>query len=616
MQPQLLPVQIKPGIVRDSTHYANKGGWWDCNWIRFRNGFPEKMGGWVPAADAPVLGKCRSLINWTTNNGLNRTGFGTNLKYYILTGGNFTDITPIRRTATLSSPFTTTSGLSIVTVTDLNNGAVANDFVTFSGSSDVGGIPAASLNKEFQILTVSGSTYTIDTGVQATSSTTGGGTVTANYQVNTGLDTYVPGVGWGAGSWGRNGWGSASNTPTFGTQIGLWSNSLFGEDLLINQRDGGIYYWSAAAPTNRAVNISSMTYASDVPTVATEVLVSDVDRHVIALGCNQIGSNQQDFLNVRWSDTESAVNWTPSATNTAGGFRLSNGSKIVTGLRTRQEVLIWTDSAIYSMQYIGAPYIFNLNLVSGYTNISGPKAKIVVNDVVYWMGRDQFYIYNGRVSPMPCPVRDYIFSRLNTNQIEKVYAASNIAYNEVLWLYPSTNSDENDSYVVYNYVENVWYFGSIARTAWLDKTFGQYPTATDPSGRYFYHEFGFDDGSTNPPSPITAYIESSPIEIAEGNNFMFVRHAIPDITFRSSSATSPTVRFQMEAQQQPGGPYSGLQDKNVIRTGTYPVDQFTQKLYTRVRCRSLIFKVQSDQSGVGWRLGTTRIMASTDGLRG
>lgn len=615
MQPQLLPVQIKPGIVRESTHYANKGGWWDSNWIRFRNGLPEKMGGWSPAADGVVRGKCRSLINWTTNNGLNRTGFGTNLKYYILTGGNFTDITPIRRTATLSNPFTTTSGSSIVTVTDASNGAFQNDFVTFSGSGNVGGIPAASLNKEFQILTVSGSTYTIDTGVQATSGATGGGTVTAAYQVNTGLDTYVPGVGWGAGSWGRNGWGTASNTPTVGTQIGLWSNSLFGEDLLINQRDGGIYYWSAGAPTSRAVDITGMTYASDAPTVATEVLVSDVDRHVIALGCNQIGSSQQDFLNVRWSDTESAVNWTPSATNTAGGFRLSNGSKIITGLRTRQEVLVWTDSAIYSMQYIGAPYIFNLNLVSGYTNISGPKAKIVVNDVVYWMGRDQFYVYNGRVTPMPCPVRDYIFSRLNTNQIEKVYAASNIAYNEVLWLYPSTNSDENDSYVVYNYVENVWYFGSIVRTAWLDKTFGQYPTATDAGGRYFYHEFGFDDGSTNPPSPITAYIESSPIEIAQGNDFMFIRHAIPDITFRSSSANSPVVKFQMEAQQQPGGPYSGLQDKNVIRTGTYPVDQFTQKLYTRLRCRSLIFRVQSDDAGVGWRLGTTRIMASTDGLR-
>ena len=616
MQPQLLPIQIKPGIVRDSTHYANKGGWWDCNWVRFRNGFPEKMGGWSTDLQETFQGACRSLINWTTNNGLNRTGFGTNLKYYILTGGNYSDITPIRETVTLTNPFTT-DGTATVVVSDTAHGALQNDFVTFSGSSAVGGIPAGDLNKEHQITEIiNADSYKIVVSTAATSSTTGGGTVTAVYQVNTGLDTYVPGVGWGAGTWGRNGWGTASNTPTVGTQIGLWSNALFGEDLIINQRGGGIYYWSASTPNDRAINITALPYASNAPTIATEVLVSDVDRHVIALGCNQLGESDQDFLNIRWSDTESAANWTPDSTNTAGGFRLSNGTRIVTGLRTRQEVLVWTDSAIYSMQYIGAPYVFNLNLLSGYTNISGPKAKIVVNDVVYWMGRDQFYIYNGRVSVLPCPVRDYIFSRLNIDQIEKVYAASNVAYNEIIWLYPSTNSNENDSYVVFNYVENVWYFGSISRTAWLDRTFGQYPTATDPNGNYYYHEFGFDDGSTNPPSAIDAYIESSPIEIATGNDFMFVRHAIPDLTFRSSTATSPVVTFIMEAQQQPGGPYSGEQSKNVTKTGSYPVDQFTEKLYTRIRCRSLIFRVESDQTGVGWRIGTPRIMASTDGLRG
>jgi hypothetical protein len=616
MQPQLLPIQIKPGIVRDSTHYANKGGWWDCNWVRFRNGFPEKMGGWSTDLHETFQGACRSLINWTTNNGINRTGFGTNLKYYILSGGNYGDITPIRRTVTLTNPFTT-DGTTTVVVTDTAHGAIQNDFVTFSGSSAVGGIPADNLNKEHKITEIiNANSYKIVVSTAATSSTTGGGTVTAVYQINTGLDTYVPGVGWGAGTWGRNGWGTASNTPTVGTQIGLWSNALFGEDLIINQRGGGIYYWSASTPNDRAINITSLPYASNAPTIATEVLVSDVDRHVIALGCNQLGESDQDFLNVRWSDTESAANWTPDPTNTAGGFRLSNGTRIVTGLRTRQEVLVWTDSAIYSMQYIGAPYVFNLNLLSGYTNISGPKAKIVVNDVVYWMGRDQFYIYNGRVSVLPCPVRDYIFSRLNIDQIEKVYAASNVAYNEIIWLYPSTNSNENDSYVVFNYVENVWYFGSISRTAWLDRTFGQYPTATDPNGNYYYHEFGFDDGSTNPPSAIDAYIESSPIEIAAGNDFMFVRHAIPDLTFRSSTATSPVVTFIMEAQQQPGGPYSGEQSKNVTKTGSYPVDQFTEKLYTRIRCRSLIFRVESDQTGVGWRIGTPRIMASTDGLRG
>ncbi len=617
MTPELLPLQIKPGIVRDTTHYANKGGWWDCNWVRFRNGLPEKMGGWTTDITTQFLGACRSLIHWVTNDGLDRTGFGTNLKYYIFSGGNYTDITPIRRTVTLTDPFTTSNGLTTVTVTDTAHGCVENDFVTFSGSSAVGGVPADELNAEHQITEiVDDNNYKITVTTAASSGVTGGGTVTAAYQINVGLDTYVPGVGWGAGTWGRNGWGTPADAPTTSTQIGLWSNALFGEDLLICQRDGGIYYWDASDPTARALNITDLPYASDAPTIATEVLVSDVDRHVIALGCNQLGESTQDFMNVRWSDTESAVNWTPEATNTSGGFRLSNGSEIVTGLRTRQETLIWTDSALYSMQFVGAPYVFNLSILSGYVNISGPKSKVVVNDAVYWMGKDQFYVYNGRVSTLASPIRDYVFGRLNFDQIEKVYASSNTAFNEVIWFYPSTDSDENDSYVVYNYVENIWYFGSIVRTAWLDKHFGEYPTATDADGHYFYHEYEFDDGSTNPPSAINAYIESSPIEIGNGNDFMFIRHAIPDLTFRASTATSPVVTFVMKAQQQPGGSYSGTQTKPVTKTGSYPVDQFTEKLYTRIRCRSLILRVESDETGVGWRLGTPRIMASTDGLRG
>lgn len=617
MTPELLPIQIKPGIVRDSTHYANKGGWWDCSWVRFRNGFPEKMGGWTTDLRETFLGTCRALIHWVTNDGLDRTGFGTNLKYYILSGGNYQDITPIRRTVTLTNPFTTANGSMYVTVTDVSNGVSLNDFVTFSGAVDVGGVPAADLNQEHQVVeVVDDDTYKILVDTAASSATTGGGTVEAAYQINTGLDTYVAGVGWGAGTWGRGGWGSASSTPTVSTQIGLWSNSLFGEDLLICQRGGGIYYWSAATPDDRAISIADLPYASDVPTIATEVLVSDVDRHTIALGCNQLGESTQDFMNVRWSNAESAADWTPSATNTAGGFRLSNGSRIITGMRTRQEILIWTDTALYSMQFIGPPYIFSLNMLSGFTNIIGPKAKTVIGDNVYWMGKDQFYIYNGKVSVLPSAVRDYVFSRLNFDQADKVYCSSNVAFNEVIWFYPSVDSDENDSYVIYNYIENIWYFGSIVRTAWLDRHTNEYPTATDASGNYYYHEYEFDDGSTNPPSPINAYIESSPIEIGNGNDFMFIRHAIPDLTFRQSTATSPVVTFVMKAQQQPGGPYSGTQTKPITKTGSYPVDQFTEKLYTRIRCRSMIFRVESEDLGVGWRLGTPRIMASTDGLRG
>ena len=612
----LIPIKIKPGLVRDTTDYSNRGGWWDANWVRFRNGLPEKMGGWQKDNTETFLGSCRNLINWTEFNSLNHTGFGTNLKYYILTGGNYTDITPIRRTVTLgASPFSATSGSSVLTVTDVSHGALVNDFVTFSAATTFAGIAAATLNAEFKITEiVSTSVYKIDVVTLATSTASGGGTPVAAYQINTGLDTYVPGAGWGAGTWGRGTWSSASSVTTAGAQIGLWSSSLFGEDLIINQRGGGIYYWDVTVPSARAVDISTLAGASDTPTVATEVIVSDVDRHTIAFGCNPIGSGVADPMFVRWSDTESAANWTPVATNTAGGFRLSAGSEISTVYRTKQEILIWTDAALYSMQFVGAPYVFSLGLISANVNIIGPKGKIVVNDTVYWMGRDQFYLYNGRVNTLPCPVRDYIFSRLNTNQSEKVYAGSNIAYNEVSWYYPST-TDENDSYVSYNYVENTWTFGSISRTAWLDKTIGAYPTATSNNGIYYTHEYGFDDGSTNPPQAISAYIESSPVEIGEGSDFMFIRHAIPDITFRSSTATSPVVNFVMQAQDQPGSSFTNENDKSVTRTASSPVETYTDKIYVRLRGRALIFRVESDTTGVGWRLGTPRVMATTDGLR-
>lgn len=614
----LVPLKFKPGIVRDLTRYANEAGWFDCNWIRFRLGLPEKMGGWQQAIETQFLGVCRALINWTVLNGKQYFGLGTNLKYYVSNGGTYTDVTPIRRTVTLGAdPFATTNGSTTVTVTDTGNGSVINDFVTFSGATGFAGLAAGDLNLEFQITSiVDANSYTITVGATPNATTTGGGTPDASYQINVGLDTSVQGIGWGAGTWGHDTWGSdATNSVTI--QLRLWSHDTFGEDLVANVRNGGIYYWDATNPTDRMLALKDVAGANEAPTVATEILVSAEERHVVAFGTNPIGSAVQDPLFVRWSATESAVEWEPLVTNTAGGYRLSLGTYIVGTSETRSEILIWTDTALYSMRWTGSPYVYSFTQLGANISLIAPNGAATLGDVTFWMGHNQFYIYNGRIEVLPCTVADYVFNRINLAQVEKVYAFTNSHYDEVGWLYPST-TDECDSYVIFSTRENAWYYGELSRTAWLDRGPTYYPAATSADSYLYDHEFGFDDGSTNPPSAITAYIESSPMESPEGGqgeHFIFINRFIPDVTFRNSSAASPSVDMTFKMQNYPGGSFTQDYESTVTQTSTVTVEQFTEQCFIRLRGRSAAFRCESNDIGVTWRLGVPRADMRLDGRR-
>lgn len=615
----LIPLQFRPGLNRNLTHYANTGGWYDCDKIRFRQGLPEKIGGWVKQLSTAFLGVCRSMISWTDLSGNQNLGLGTNLKYYIIESGDYIDVTPIRKTVTLGAdPFASVITTTTITVTDAGHGCVVNDFVTYSGATGFAGIPSGDLNQEHEITSIiDANSYTIEVATAATATAVGGGAaVDAEYQINVGLATSVIGLGWGAGTWGRGTWGSGATSGTTIT-LRLWSNDTFGEDLIINVRNGGIYYWDATTPANRAVALSSLAGASDAPTIATQVMVSAEERHVIAFGSNPIGSSVQDPLFVRWSDTESATNWTPAVTNSAGGYRLSIGTSIVSALHTRSETLIWTDLALYSMQWTGPPYTFSFRQVAYGINIIAPHAMVSVNDAVIWMGREEWYFYDGRVQPLKCALCDYVFRRMNYSQTDKIFAFSNSTFDEIGWLYPST-TDECDSYIIYNYKEDCWYYGSLERTAWLDRGNGYYPNATSADGYLYDHEYGFDDGSTNPPSAITAFIESSPLESpndGQGEHFQMVSRLIPDITFRNSSAASPSVTMTVKMQDYPGGNFSQNYASSVTQSATVPIEQFTQQAFIRLRGRSAAFRCESTTTGVTWRLGVPRIEVRPDGRR-
>jgi hypothetical protein len=637
----LSKLQFQPGINRESTSYSNEGGWFDVDKMRFRAGYPEKIGGWVRLGLKSFLGTCRALHSWRTINLDNYLGLGTNLKYYIEEGEGYYDITPIRATTTAGGvTFAATDGSSVLTISDTAHGAVAGDFVTFTGATSLGGnITAAILNQEYQIATiVNDNSYTIvaravntvaDITVDgqytpvpvlanASDSGDGGASVVGAYQINTGLNTSLYGNGWGASFWGRGTWGSGASIDALTDTLRVWSHDNFGEDLIMNIYNGGIYYWDASVATplaQRAVPLTALSGASNAPTVAAKIIVSDVDRHVIAFGCNPLGSSTQDPLLIRFSDQENAADWTPTTTNTAGDLLIGSGSRIVTAVETRQQILVLTDISVHAMQYLGPPFTFGINMMAEGTTIAGPNAIVAVDDTVYWMGQTEFYVYNGSVQKLPCSVRDYVFSNFNSNQIEKVFCSTNTSFAEIWWFYPSANSNVLDRYVVYNYEQNIWYYGSIARSAWIDRGVFGLPIAAGLDGYLYYHESGFDDGSTSPATAINAYIESSPFDIADGNNFSFVGRLIPDITFRNSSATSPSVVFTMKARNFPGGAY--LQDDNeiVTKTSSTPVEQFTNQVYVRLRGRSMALRVESLTTGVGWRLGSPSIDIRPDGRR-
>jgi hypothetical protein len=616
-----LKLQFRPGINREVTSYADEGGWFDGDKIRFRMGYPESIGGWEKVSPFQFLGTCRALHTWTALDNSNYIGVGTNLKYYVLRGSDFFDITPIRETTAPGAvTFAATDGSSTITVTDAAHGALLNDFVTFSGAVSLGGnVIADILNAEHQITSIiDGNTYTIAVSVTANASDTGNGgaSVVGAYQINTGLDTSVLGTGWGAGIWGGGGWGSPSGTAIPGAQLSLWSHDNYGEDLVINVRDGGIFYWDESAGLNaRAVPLTALAGANSVPTLARDVLVSDRDRHVLAFGCDdEFNPGVEDPLLIRFCAQEDITDWETRADNTAGSLRISTGSEITAAVKTKQQVLVFTDVSLHTVQFVGAPFTFGLNEVSQGVSIAGQNAAVAVNDSVYWMGKNQFYIYNGNVQEIPCTVKEYVFADFNVYQTNTVVAGHNSEYGEIWWFYPSLNSDNIDRYVIFNYQQNIWYYGNLSRSAWVSRGVFGYPIAAGTDGYLYYHEFGINDGSQNPPIGINCYVQSNSFDIGEGDKLMSAWRVIPDLTFRTSDG-SPLVTFTLKTQDFPGSGFFEEESNNVVRTATVPIERFTTQQYVRLRGRAMAFRAESNQFNTAWRLGASRVDIRPDGRR-
>jgi hypothetical protein len=848
----LQKLQFRPGVNREGTTLSNEGGWFDCDKIRFRSGYPEKIGGWRLVTPAIYLGTARSLWNWVTLAGYNLLGIGTSVKFYIELGGEYNDVTPIRQFATLTNPFTATNGSTTVIVANANHGAITEDSVTFSGATGFAGIPASEFNREHQITYIDSNTYSIvvetaattavtftasitattmtvtavdvgtiaigqtisGSGVIAGTTITGGsgsswtisptqnvlsttirvangGTVQAAYQLNVASDVGSTQTGWGAGLWGGvvtnvettkinvvgginnstatvtvqattgfptvgvilveselitytgitsttftgcvrgtngttaaahanntnvqdasnyTGWGQSSSI-TSNTSLRLWSQSNFGEDLLFNPRGGTLYHWGpgtglfpdfSSANPSRAVGVfdglitttdtsttitvtdvyegaihigmevagagiqagttifnfgtgtgatgtyvlslpatataSGVAFAgtSDAPVVINQILVSDSSRIVIAFGCNDYGEASMDPMLIRWTAQESYTNWTPSADNQAGSYRLSHGSQIVSALQTRQEIIVWTDSAIYAMQYLGPPYVWGFTLLADNVSIASPNAAATAAGVTYWMGTDKFYAYSGRVETLPCALRSYVFDDMNRGQQQQFFAGTNEGYSEIWWFYCSitgpdgTGTVDNpniiiDKYVIFNYLDRVWYYGSMSRTAWLDSPLRQFPQAATYTNQIVFHEAAVDDGLTNPPSAIPAHIETSDFDIGDGHNYGFVWRMLPDITFNGSNTSNttdqPQVKFTLRPKQNPGSAYGTTSSptvasaQNYSNVRTYNVQEFTEIIYTRVRGRQMAFRIESDSVGTQWQLGTPRMDVKPDGRR-
>ena len=639
----LTKLQFRPGVNRETTSYTNEGGWFNSDKVRFRFGLPEKIGGWQKNGENSFLGTARSLHTWVNLVGTKLTGVGTSLKLYINQGGEFYDVTPLRSTTAAGDvTFSATNGSSVITVTDTSHGAAQNDFVTFSGAASLGGnITANVLNQEYQITEiVDANSYkisaraasttiksiTVDgqisaSAVTANSSDTGNGgsSVVGKYQINTGLTNVVTGTGWGAGTWGGGTWGTASALTVVNT-LRIWTQDNFGEDLLSCVRDGGIFFWDTSADvlgTDRVTALASLAGAdAETPTIAKQVLVSDRDRHVIVFGCDgETSIGTQDPLLIRFSSQESLTTWKAETTNTAGELRISSGSEIITAVETKSQILVFTDVSVHSMQFLGPPFTFGVSQISENTTIMGPMSAKAVDDAVFWMGFEDFYVYNGQVQKLPCTVRSYVFNDFNSNQSEKVTAALNSSNSEVWWFYPSSSSTEIDRYVIYNYEERVWYFGTLPRTVWLDRGVNNFPLAASTDGYLYDHENGLNDGSTNPPTPMTSFIESSQLSIGEGNDFVFLSRLIPDITFDGSVTNGPSADFTLQARNFPGGQYLQTKDSEVVQSATTPVEQFTEQAFVRLRGRSFALKVQSNSVDMQWRLGTARVDARQDGRR-
>ena len=719
----LQKLQFRPGINRDTTSYDNEGGWFDCNLVRFRNGVPEKIGGWSKYTSSATDGKVRGLLPFVALNGSEYLAIGTSKKYYIYGSGVLNNVTPVRKTSSLTNPLAATNGSATVTVTDAGHGAEVGDYVTLAVGTNMSGsaLTTTVLSKEYEIQSVpSDNTYTITASVNADADDSGGGgSVTATYQINTGLDNQIAGTGWGASPWNGRlagaltttineggtfsasdttltvasgtgivtndviridnelllvtgvstndltvvrsyaGAGTSSNVQTAGTGLAtthangatvilikgnastdvdfiawgaeytlseirlglrLIHHDLFTEDIIFNIRDGAVYYWDTSANQatfSPAIELKDLSGTDGfAPRVAKKVIVSDVDRHVIAFGADSIDDlGVQDPLMIRFSSQNDPTQWFPRTTNTADFRRLSGGTEIVTAVQTRQETLIFTDASLHSMQFVGPPFIFSINQISGQTTIMGPNAAVAVDGVVFWMGKENFYMYTGQVQKMPCTVRSKVFDDFNLGQSAKVEAGVNSAYNEVWWFYTSEAASNNDKYVVYNYLEQVWYFGNMPRTAWLDRGIYDYPLAASTDGFIYEHERILNDGSTSPETGLNSFIESSPMDIGDGDSFTLVRKLVPDITFRGSTTTDSIVNVTLKAQNYPGGDNLEEVSSSVQASQVSPVDRFTEKVDIRLRGRAFTFRYESTDVGVNWRAGAPRVDIRTDGRR-
>lgn len=614
----LVRLDFEPGIKRDRTRHSAGFTYWDCDLVRFLQGKPQTIGGWTKLSSTAMLGVARDMLQWRSLTGSRLLGVGTHLKYYIFQGTTPYDVTPIRSTTAAGEiTFSASNGSSTITVTDTNHGAIDGDFVTFSGAASLGGnITAAVLNQEYQLTYVNANSYTITATATANASDTGNGgaSVVGAYQINVGRDTTVAALGFGSGPFGAGFFGRGGGTTPQLLSARVWSSDTFGEDLVHCVREGGIYYWDFTSGTSaRSVALSSLSGANGAPTVVGSLLVSDQDRHCIVFGSDPFDDvGVYNPLLIRWCDRENIAEWIDSTTNTAGSWLLSSGNEIVAAVQTKQQIVILTDTSVYGMQFVGAPYTFAIAPLSEGTTIIGPKALTVVADIVMWMGTETFWIYDGVTRELECPVKSYIFDRLNRTQALKVYAGRNTAHNEVWWFYASENSDNVDSYVVYNYAQNIWYYGSLARTCWSDAGVWGYPMACDQSGYVYYHEFGMNDGSQNPAVGINAYIESAPFEIGEGDEFAFIHRIIPDMTFRDSTG-SPTATMTLKARRYPGSGVGQTDSGSVTQTSAV-VEAFTERLDVRIRGREFQMKVESNSENVEWRLGTPRVDVEMDGM--
>lgn len=625
----LQKLKFKPGVDRENTNYTNEGGWYDCDKIRFRSGTPEKIGGWVLAFANQITGIVRALYNWVTLSGDDLLAMGTNTGLYLENGGLTEDITPVQEVISISS-FNFTSGSNVITVNffdphGLTTGNTALFFNCPSLSS--GSIPAAEINTLHEVTVIDADTVTIEVvstaGSNGSASTSNPFTWMAGKLVEAGPAYATTGTGWGTGAWSRGAWGSPASSIA-STQIRLWALDNYGEDLVANIRDGNIYYWQFAEYDWPAFTLQNyvqslnvgnqLSLAQYVPTVAMGVVVTS-QRHVVAFGCNPFNSSTQDRLLIRWSAQEDITTWLPSSTNTAGDIRMENGSYYMAHEETRTEILVWTDSAMYSMQYIGAPYVFSLNMMSPSVSISSPNAKATVGETTYWMGNDKFYMYNGRVQTLPCALRKYVFNDFNLTQKLQVCCGTNETFNEVWWFYPSANSMVNDRYVVYNYQENIWYYGNMVRTAWIDSKVRGYPVASDVEGNILYHEASVDDETTDTPVAIAAYIQSADMDIDDGYQFSFIKRIMPDVDFTGSTATNPTADFTVTVRNNPGTTYTKTTASPTVRTATVPVDQFTNMVWIRLRGRQMAFRISSDGLGTTWQLGSPRLDIQPDGRR-